>query len=40
LKFDNVDALVRQMNDDSRLAREKLAASPSAFPRLGSPAGI
>src|ERR1700724_2913419 len=40
LKFDNLDALVRQMNDDSRLAREKLAASPDAFPRLGSPAGI
>ena len=40
LKFDNIDALVRQMNDDSRLAREKLAASPGAFPRLGSPAGL
>ena len=40
LKFDNIDALVRQMNEDSRLAREKLAASPDAFPRLGSPAGI
>src|ERR1700761_3634132 len=36
LKFDNIDALVRQMNDDSRFAREKLAASPDAFPRLGS----
>src|SRR5579859_3518522 len=40
LKFNNIDALVRQMNDDSRLARETLAASPDAFPRLGSPAGI
>jgi len=40
LKFDNIDALVRQMNDDSRLAREKLAASAGAFPRLGSPTGI
>ena len=35
LKFDNLDALVRQMNDDSRRARECLAASPDAFPRLG-----
>src|SRR6201999_4360613 len=40
LKFDNIDALVRQMNDDSRFAREKLAASPDAFPRLGSPTGV
>lgn len=40
LKFDNIDALVRQMNDDSRLAREKLAASPDAFPKLGLPADI
>ena len=40
LRFDHIDALVRQMNEDSRLAREKLAASPDAFPRLGSPAGI
>ncbi len=34
LKFDGVDALIRQMNDDSRLARERLAASPDAFPQL------
>jgi riboflavin kinase / FMN adenylyltransferase len=40
LKFDNIDALVRQMNEDSALAREKLAASPDAFPKLGSPADI
>jgi riboflavin kinase / FMN adenylyltransferase len=40
LKFDNIDALVRQMNDDSRLARERLAASPDAFPKLGLPADI
>src|ERR1700744_3041999 len=40
LKFDDIDALVRQMNDDSRLAREKLAASPDAFPKLGSPGSI
>ena len=35
LKFDDVGALIRQMDADSRLAREKLAASPDAFPRLG-----
>jgi riboflavin kinase / FMN adenylyltransferase len=40
LKFDHLDALVRQMDDDSRAARERLAASPNAFPRLGSPADI
>ena len=26
LKFDGVDALIRQMDDDSRAARERLAA--------------
>src|SRR3984957_11653984 len=40
LKFDGIDALVRQINDDSRAARERLAASPDAFPKLGSPADI
>jgi riboflavin kinase/FMN adenylyltransferase len=40
LKFDGVEALIRQMNDDSRLARERLAAAPGVFPRLGSPANI
>jgi riboflavin kinase/FMN adenylyltransferase len=40
LKFDNLDALIRQMDDDSRAARERLAASPDAFPKLGSPAYI
>jgi riboflavin kinase / FMN adenylyltransferase len=40
LKFDGVDALIRQMNDDSRMAREKLAAAPEAFPKLGSPSDI
>jgi riboflavin kinase / FMN adenylyltransferase len=40
LKFDGVEALIRQMNDDSRLARERLAAAPGAFPQLGSPANI
>jgi len=34
-KFDSAAALVRQMDDDSRKAREKLAAAPNAFPRLG-----
>src|SRR6202042_573312 len=38
LKFDGVEALIRQMNDDSRLARQRLAAAPGAFPQLGSPA--
>ncbi len=36
LKFDGVEALIRQMNDDSRLARERLAAVSGAFPQLGS----
>src|ERR1700681_1879213 len=34
-KFDSVDALVKQMNDDSARARALLAASPGAFPKLG-----
>jgi riboflavin kinase/FMN adenylyltransferase len=37
LKFDGADALVRQMNDDSRMARAQLAAAPGAFPRLVPP---
>ena len=36
LKFDGLDALIRQMDDDSRLARERLAAAPDAFPKLGA----
>ena len=36
LKFDGVDALIRQMEADSRLARERLAASPGTFPKLGA----
>jgi riboflavin kinase/FMN adenylyltransferase len=36
LKFDGANALVRQMNDDSRKARERLAAAPGLFPRLGA----
>jgi riboflavin kinase/FMN adenylyltransferase len=35
LKFDSVDALVRQMDDDSARARTALAAAPEAFPKLG-----
>lgn len=35
LKFDGVEPLIRQMNDDSARAREALAAAPEAFPRLG-----
>jgi riboflavin kinase/FMN adenylyltransferase len=35
LKFDNVAALVAQMNDDSAKARAALAAAPEAFPKLG-----
>lgn len=35
LKFDGVDALIVQMNDDSAKARAALAAAPGAFPKLG-----
>ncbi len=35
LKFDGIEALVRQMDDDSAKARAMLAAAPDAFPRLG-----
>ena len=35
LKFDSVEALVRQMDDDSAKARALLAAAPKAFPKLG-----
>jgi riboflavin kinase/FMN adenylyltransferase len=35
LKFDGVEALVRQMDDDSARARAALAAAPGAFPQLG-----
>jgi riboflavin kinase/FMN adenylyltransferase len=36
LKFGSVDALVRQMDDDSVRARAILAAAPDAFPKLGA----
>ena len=35
LKFSSVQALVRQMDDDSAKARAQLAASLDAFPKLG-----
>ena len=35
LKFSSVDALVKQMDEDSARARATLAAAPDAFPRLG-----
>jgi riboflavin kinase/FMN adenylyltransferase len=35
LKFDRLDALVRQMDDDSIQARARLAAAPGVFPKLG-----
>jgi riboflavin kinase / FMN adenylyltransferase len=38
LKFDNIDALIRQMDDDSARARAMLAAAPDAFPKLGAAA--
>jgi riboflavin kinase / FMN adenylyltransferase len=36
LKFSSVDALIKQMDDDSARARAQLAAAPGAFPRLGT----
>ncbi|UGV25385.1 bifunctional riboflavin kinase/FAD synthetase [Rhodopseudomonas boonkerdii] len=36
LKFDGVEALIVQMNDDSAKARAALTAAPDAFPRLGT----
>jgi riboflavin kinase/FMN adenylyltransferase len=35
LKFDSIEALIRQMDDDSAQARAQLAAAPGAFPKLG-----
>jgi riboflavin kinase / FMN adenylyltransferase len=35
LKFGNSDALIRQMDDDSRKARAQLTAAPGVFPKLG-----
>ena len=36
LKFDAIEPLIRQMDDDSARARAALAAAPEAFPRLGA----
>ena len=36
LKFDGVEPLIRQMDDDSLKARAALAAAPGVFPRLGT----
>ena len=36
LKFSSVDALVKQMDDDSARAHAQLAAAPGAFPKLGA----
>jgi riboflavin kinase/FMN adenylyltransferase len=35
LKFEGIEPLVRQMDDDSAKARAALAAAPGAFPKLG-----
>ena len=35
LKFDDIEALIRQMDHDSARARSLLAAAPNAFPKLG-----
>jgi riboflavin kinase/FMN adenylyltransferase len=39
MRFDGLEALIAQMDGDSRLARETLARTPGAFPRLGDIAG-
>ena len=35
LKFDSIEALIRQMDHDSAKARAALAAAPDSFPKLG-----
>jgi riboflavin kinase/FMN adenylyltransferase len=35
LKFDGIETLIRQMDDDSARARAMLAAAPDAYPKLG-----
>jgi riboflavin kinase/FMN adenylyltransferase len=35
LKFDGIEALIRQMDNDSAKARAMLTAAPNAFPKLG-----
>jgi riboflavin kinase/FMN adenylyltransferase len=39
MKFDGIDALIRQMDDDSAKARAALRANPDAFPVLGDIGG-
>jgi riboflavin kinase/FMN adenylyltransferase len=36
LKFDDIAALIHQMDDDQARARSQLAAAPNAFPKLGT----
>ena len=36
LKFDSIDALVKRMNEDARLARAALARAGNVFPPLGT----
>jgi riboflavin kinase/FMN adenylyltransferase len=35
MKFEGIEPLIRQMDDDSAKARAALAAAPDAFPKLG-----
>ena len=37
MHFDNIEDLVRRMDDDVRHARTALARAPEAFPALGIP---
>jgi riboflavin kinase/FMN adenylyltransferase len=39
VRFEGIDALIRQMDDDSAKARAALAATPGAFPSLGNVKG-
>jgi riboflavin kinase / FMN adenylyltransferase len=36
MKFDGIEPLIRQMDDDSAKARAMLAAEPDAYPKLGA----
>ena len=38
MNFENVEELIRRMDDDSRHARTALSRMPDAFPLLGIPA--
>jgi riboflavin kinase/FMN adenylyltransferase len=39
LKLESIDALIRRMDEDSRVARAALARAPGAFPALGTVRG-